>query len=249
MLRQCNKSYKFLSFSALRRSHDDVKRLPLVLVPGLTVQRAALRAADRGACGRYGPVTVADHRRDGEIGGDRRDAFSMTAPPRFALAGLSYGGYIAFAMLRQAPERIAKLALLDTSARPDTPEQSAQDATNSSPWRKPASSARSSATLAPRFLHRNRRNDEALSGDACATWWPKPAPEAFVRQQQAIMSRPDSRPLLASIRCPTLVLVGDGDELHAAGAGARNRRAAFPARGLSSCPDAGIYRPSNSPMR
>ena len=38
-------------------------------------------------------------------------------------------------------------------------------------------------------------------------------PEAFVRQQKAIMSRPDSRPLLATIRCPTLVLVGDGDEL------------------------------------
>src|SRR5262245_2689714 len=45
------------------------------------------------------------------------------APPRFALAGLSMGGYIALTMLRQAPERVAKLALLDTSARPETPEQ------------------------------------------------------------------------------------------------------------------------------
>ena len=47
------------------------------------------------------------------------------APPRFALAGLSMGGYIAMAIMRLAPERIAKLALLDTNARADTPEQTA----------------------------------------------------------------------------------------------------------------------------
>jgi pimeloyl-ACP methyl ester carboxylesterase len=66
--------------------------------------------------------------------------------------------------------------------------------------------------LTPRFLHRSRQNDEALKRvvrDMAA----ETGPEAFVRQQKAIMSRPDSRPLLASIRCPSLVLVGEGDEL------------------------------------
>ena len=45
------------------------------------------------------------------------------APPRFALVGLSMGGYISFEIMRQAPERVAKLALLDTGARAETPEQ------------------------------------------------------------------------------------------------------------------------------
>jgi pimeloyl-ACP methyl ester carboxylesterase len=75
----------------------------------------------------------------------------------------------------------------------------------------------------PRYLHRGRQNDPAMMIK-------QTGPEAFVRQLRAIMLRPDSRPQLASIRCPTLVLVGDGDiatppELHreiAAGiAGAR----------------------------
>jgi pimeloyl-ACP methyl ester carboxylesterase len=64
-----------------------------------------------------GPVTVADHRRDDDFAAVTARILSE-APPHFALAGLSMGGYIAFAMLRLAPERIAKLALLDTSARP-----------------------------------------------------------------------------------------------------------------------------------
>jgi pimeloyl-ACP methyl ester carboxylesterase len=153
---------------------------------------------------------VADHRRDD--GMDAVAARILTdAPPRFALAGLSMGGYIAFAMLRQAPERIAKLALLDTSARPDTPEQSAAR-------EKFIAMAQAGKLpeivdmLAPRFLHRDRHNDQTLNRivrDMAADT----GADAFVRQERAIMTRPDSRPLLASIECPTLVLVGEGDEL------------------------------------
>jgi pimeloyl-ACP methyl ester carboxylesterase len=121
------------------------------------------------------------------------------------------GGYIAFAMLRQAPERIVKLALLDTSARPDLPEQKA----GREKFIAMAEAGKLDEvvdTLAPRFLHRDRKNDEALNRvirDMAADT----GPEAFVRQEKALMTRPDSRPLLATIRCPTLVLVGDGDEL------------------------------------
>jgi pimeloyl-ACP methyl ester carboxylesterase len=153
---------------------------------------------------------IADHRRDD--GMDAVAARILTdAPPRFALAGLSMGGYIAFAMLRQAPERIAKLALLDTSARPDTPEQSAAR-------EKFIAMAQAGKLpeivdmLAPRFLHRDRHNDQTLNRivrDMAADT----GADAFVRQERAIMTRPDSRPLLASIKCPTLVLVGEGDEL------------------------------------
>jgi pimeloyl-ACP methyl ester carboxylesterase len=132
------------------------------------------------------------------------------APPRFALAGLSMGGYIAFAMLRLAPERIARLALLDTSARPDTPEQTAGRKTQIAMAQAGRFGEIPDLSI-PRFLHRNRQHDERLTS-IVRQMAEETGPDAFVRQQNAIMARPDSRPLLASVRCPTLVLVGDGDE-------------------------------------
>ena len=183
--------------------------LPVILVPGLLCS-ARLYAPQIAALWPHGQVTVADHRRDASMAAIAARILA-NAPPRFALAGLSMGGYIAFAMLRLAPERIAKLALLDTSARPDTPEQS----TAREKFISMAQEGRLDEvveTLAPRFLHRNRAQDPAfrewvrdMASDTGA--------DAFVLQQKAIMSRPDARPLLASIRCPTVVLVGDGDQL------------------------------------
>jgi len=181
--------------------------LPTVLVPGLTCT-ARLYAPQIEALWPFGPVMVADHRRDADITAVAARILS-NAPPRFALAGLSFGGYIAFEIMRQAPERIAKLALLDTSARPDTPEQTATRKT----WIAMAQSGRYGEIpdlSIPRYLHRDRQNDVSMTTVVRQMIEVTGAP-AFVRQLQAIMSRPDSRPLLPSIRCPTLVLVGDGD--------------------------------------
>lgn len=183
--------------------------LPLVLVPGLLCS-ARLFTPQVEALWLQGAVTVADHRRDAEIGAVAQRILDG-APPRFALAGLSYGGYIAFAMLRLAPERIGKLALLDTSARPDTPEQS-EGRVKFIAMAEAGKLDEVVATLAPRFVHSNRRNDAALMTTVRAMA-AETGPDAFVRQQKAIMSRQDSRPLLSEIGCPTLVLVGDGDEL------------------------------------
>lgn len=183
--------------------------LPLVLVPGLLCS-ARLYAPQVAALWPLGPVTVADHRRDADMAAIAAAILSH-APPRFALAGLSLGGYIAFAMLRLAPERIARLALLDTSARPDVAEQTA-GREKFIAMAEAGKLADVVETLTPRFLHRNRHSDETLKR-IVREMAADTGPEAFVRQQRAIMSRPDSRPLLATIRCPTLVLVGDGDEL------------------------------------
>src|SRR5689334_23798004 len=95
--------------------------LPTVLIPGLTCS-ARLYAEQIPALWRFGPVTVADHRRDDSMTAIARRILTG-APPRFALAGLSMGGYIALEIVRQGPERVARLALLDTSARPETAEQ------------------------------------------------------------------------------------------------------------------------------
>jgi pimeloyl-ACP methyl ester carboxylesterase len=184
-----------------------MQSLPLVLVPGLTCT-ARLYGPQVAALWPFGPVMVADHRRDADMAAIATRILH-NAPTRFALAGLSMGGYIAFAMLRQAPERIVKLALLDTSARPDTSEQTAGRHMQIAM----AQSGRYGEIpdlAIPRYLNAKHQRDDRLTA-IVRQMIAETGPEAFVRQQQAIMSRPDSRPLLAWIRCPTLVVVGDAD--------------------------------------
>ncbi len=181
--------------------------MPILLVPGL-VCSPRIYAPVVPALWRFGPVTVANHIRDDNMGAIARRILAE-APPRFALAGHSMGGYIAFEIMRQAPERVAKLALMNTQARPDTPEASE---------RRRGQIARAQGgeyraildELFPGFVHPSRRGDASLRQLVC-DMGDDVGPEAFVRQQTAVMSRPDSRPMLAWIKCPTLVLSGDED--------------------------------------
>jgi pimeloyl-ACP methyl ester carboxylesterase len=183
--------------------------LAVVLIPGLLAS-ARMYAPQVPQLWRAGPVMIADHTRDDSMSGIARRILSV-APARFALVGLSMGGYIAFEVLRQAPQRIAKVALLDTSARADAPEQTAV--------------RRAQMTLAlqgrlvevveqqfPRLVHRARRADVELRQvfDLMAE---EVGAAGFIRQQTAILGRADSRPTLANISCPTLVLVGEDDQL------------------------------------
>jgi pimeloyl-ACP methyl ester carboxylesterase len=183
--------------------------LPSLLIPGLLCT-PRLYLEQLPALWRLGPVMVADHTRDDSVAGIARRILSH-APPRFALVGLSMGGYIAFEILRQAPERVAKLALLDTTARPDLPEQTEQR-------RIQIDLARGgrfgdiARLLFPRFVAVAHQGDRALQA-IVRTMAEDTGPEAFIRQQAAIIGRLDSRPGLAAIRCPTLVLVGEQDTL------------------------------------
>jgi pimeloyl-ACP methyl ester carboxylesterase len=183
--------------------------LPTLLLPGLGAT-ARLYAPQIPALWQYGSVMLADHRRDDSIAAIARRVLDQ-APPRFSLLGLSMGGYIAFELLRQAPERVARVALLDTTARPDTVEQSARR-------RELIELARAGRfgeladLLYPILVHPDRLDDQQLRelvrGMAAET-----GAEAFIRQQTAIMARRDSRADLAAIRCPTWVLVGEADQL------------------------------------
>jgi len=182
---------------------------PTVLIPGLLCT-PRLYADQLPALWRLGPVTVAVHNRDDSMNAIARRILS-TAPERFALAGLSMGGYISFEILRQAPERVAKLVLLDTNARSDTPEQSAQRRAQM----QTAQEGRLGDVvdmLFPRWVHARRWGDEALKR-IVRTMAQEVGADGFVRQQTAISRRPDSRPGLRAIRCPALVIVGDGDVL------------------------------------
>ena len=102
--------------------------LPIVLVPGLNCS-PRLYGPQMPALWRFGAVSVANHTRDDTMAAIASRILG-DAPPRFALAGLSMGGYIAFEIMRQAADRVAKLALLDTGARDDSPEAQAKRRTN-----------------------------------------------------------------------------------------------------------------------
>jgi len=183
--------------------------LPIVLVPGL-ICSARLYAEQIPALWRFGPVTVADHTRDESIAAIARRILAA-APPRFALAGLSMGGYIAFEIVRHAPQRVAKLALLDTAATPETPQQT-QARLPRIELAKTGRFAEVEAALFPLLVHRDRVGDAALR-KIVRQMADETGAEVFVRQTHAIMGRADSRPTLATIACPTLVLVGDADVL------------------------------------
>jgi pimeloyl-ACP methyl ester carboxylesterase len=186
-----------------------IEPLPVLLIPGLLAS-ARLYTAQIPALWSRGPVMVADPIRDDTMAAIAARILA-SAPPVFALVGLSMGGYISFEIARQAPQRIARLALLDTSARSDTPEQSA--------GRRAQVALASQGRLAevldtqfPRLVSRMHREDRALRSlfDRMAE---DVGVQAFVRQQTACMGRPDSRLLLGHIGCPTLVLVGEDDEV------------------------------------
>jgi pimeloyl-ACP methyl ester carboxylesterase len=95
--------------------------LPVVLVPGLLAS-IRLYGEQLPVLWRLGPVTIADHTPDASMAAIASRILAA-GPPSFALVGLSMGGYIAFEILRQAPDRMARLALLDTTGRPDTPNR------------------------------------------------------------------------------------------------------------------------------
>ena len=185
----------------------DSPSLPIVLLPGL-LGSPRLYAEQIPELWRTGPVTVADHTRDDSMGAIARRIL-QSAPERFALAGLSMGGYLCFELLRQAPKRVARLVLLDTSARPDTPELSGQRRSQIDMARE-GRLAELTDMLFPRLVHARRWGDESLRRTVRAMAQ-EVGVTGFANQQAAIIGRPDSRPGLAAIRCPTLVIVGDGD--------------------------------------
>lgn len=182
---------------------------PIVLLPGLNCS-PRLYGPQLPALWRLGPVQVADHTRADTMEGVAGSVLAA-APLQFHLVGMSMGGYIAFEILRQTPERVLKLALLDTSARADLPEQSERR----QGFIQLAEDGRFNEIndiLWPLLVHPSRQSYKALRVvvDAMAA---ETGPEAFVRQQTAITGRPDSRADLPSIKNDTLVVVGEADQI------------------------------------
>lgn len=183
--------------------------LPLVLVPGLLCSERLFAPQIAALSGRT-ETSVADPASHDTMAAIARSILE-SAPASFALAGLSLGGYIAQEIIHQAPDRVERLCLLDTRARPDTAEETANR------HRLLDLCAREGVvavqrTLMPRLIRTDRIGEEPLTSEIL-----KMAEEVgdvgFRRQMAAIMSRADYRPYLPAIRCPTTIIVGSDDVL------------------------------------
>ena len=134
------------------------------------------------------------------------------APPRFAMAGLSMGGILAFEIVRQAPERVTHLALLDTNPHPDTPSKKAMRFEQIAAAAAGKLEELAIESLKPLYLAEKNRDDETML-KTILDMALELGPEVFERQSLAVMNRPDSAPMLASISCPTSVICGREDTI------------------------------------
>ena len=181
----------------------------LVLLPGLLCDAALWRHQTehlKDQC----EVLVADLTQDNSIEAMAERVLAM-APTTFALAGLSMGGYVAQEIMRQAPERVERLALLDTNARADTEEQRN---TRHELIRLAEKYTFKGVTprLLPNLVHPSRLNDPTVA-NVVMEMAERVGQQAFARQQEAIMGRKDGRGDLEAISVPTLVLAGRQDVL------------------------------------
>jgi pimeloyl-ACP methyl ester carboxylesterase len=180
----------------------------LVLLPGLLNTRRLFQHQIEGLSDLADCVVPELWHHDSLAG--MAECILAAAPPTFALAGFSMGGYVSFEILRRAAQRIERLALIDTQAAPDTPEatkrrQGLVEQTHLGRFHGVHPS------LLPQLVHKSRLDDPAVAQPifdmACEV-----GAEGFVREQRAIIARPDSRPMLVDIDVPTVVIVGRQDQ-------------------------------------
>ena len=183
--------------------------VPLVFLPGLLCDEDLWRD-QVSALGAATDCRVADFSTQDSIAAMAGSVLEAV-PGRFAVAALSMGGYVAFEIMRRAPERVAKLALLNTKARLDTAEQTQRRKDLVDLARRGAFKGVTQRVL-PQFVHEDRLADRALT-DRIQQMAIRIGRDGFLRQQKAIMARADSLPTLVSIRCPTTVIGGRQDLL------------------------------------
>jgi pimeloyl-ACP methyl ester carboxylesterase len=131
------------------------------------------------------------------------------APPTFALLGFSMGGRVALQIMRLAPERVSHLVLMDTGAHPGKPSE-----TKDRERLIETAHARGMRLVAdawlPGMLYPDHQTKPAIRGPLTDMVC-RATPAAYERQLRALMSRPDARPILPTIACPTLVICGRQD--------------------------------------
>lgn len=182
---------------------------PIVLIPGLNCSPALFQPQIL-AMWQFGPVLLADHRSFRSVHDLAQDVLA-SAPPRFALGGLSLGGFAALEIYRLAPQRVIRLALIGASARPESHDPAVEQTRN-----ERIEMARNGRfdDIPPlhfaRNVHPSRQTDTDLR-QAHRSMTREVGAAGYINQQLAIRDRPDARPVLKSIACPTTIIVGDSD--------------------------------------
>lgn len=194
---------------AVSQARGPSPALPLVLLPGLLCDDA-LWAHQRQYLADIAEVRVPDLTGHDSVAALAADVLAW-APPRFALGGLSMGGYVALEIMRQAPARVERLALIDTTARADSPE-TVERRKALIQLSRMGKFKGVTPRLMPMLLHPDHLDDPVITGTVMAMA-ERIGQAAFVRQQTAILTRPDSVADLPGIACPTLVVVGREDTL------------------------------------
>lgn len=180
---------------------------PVLLLCGLLCD-ASIWEHQRAALAELTDVQVLDFRDLTTLPEMAADVLER-APPRFALVGHSMGARVALEVLRLAPERVQRLALLDTGVHPRSDGEQAQREALVALAHTQGMRALANQWLPP-MLHPDRRADPALLAPLTAMV-ERYTPQHFAGQVNALLQRPDATPLLATIRCPTLLGVGRQD--------------------------------------
>jgi pimeloyl-ACP methyl ester carboxylesterase len=188
-------------------SREMAPKPPLVLIPGLLCDDSIWQHQTQSLTGSQ-EVIVPQLEGLDSIPAMASAALSL-APQRFALAGHSLGGRIALEICRQAPQRVTRLALLDTGVHPATPDEPARRQPLLTLADTEGMRAVARAWLPP-MVHPDRLADRAFMAPLEAMV-ERCLPATFRNQIRALLGRPDATPVLATIRCPTLVLCGRED--------------------------------------
>lgn len=214
--------------------------MPLLLIPGMMCDARMWGdlPAELG-CDIHHALPVV-----GETVQDMAAAILVKAPARFALAGLSMGGIVAMEILRQAPERVARLALLDTNPRAETPDTQARRAPQIARALSGELDAVIRDEMKPNYLAESANPQPIL--DLCMDMALALGPQVFARQSLALRDRPDQCATLAAFKGPALVLMGIADRLCP-----RDRheqmQALMPQSRLVIIPEAGHLPPLENP--
>jgi pimeloyl-ACP methyl ester carboxylesterase len=135
----------------------------------------------------------------------------QSAPPQFALAGLSMGGIVAMEIMRCAPERVTHLALIATNPKAEDPAVSANRERQKAQVRQGHLRAVLRDEMKPNYLADSAHKADIL--DLCMTMAMQLGPEAFLSQSEALASRPDQQDNLKLVTVPSLILCGKEDRL------------------------------------
>lgn len=217
-------------------------RAQIAFLPGLLCD-ASVFASQIAALSPHADVAVADFAAENAIAGMARKALATFDGP-LSLVGYSMGGRVALEAVRMAPDRIVRLCLMDTGFAPareaELPgRRKLVDLANSEGMQALASQ------WLPPMVHPARENDAALMGPL-AEMVLRATPAQHARQIQALIERPDATPVLPTIRCPTLVLVGRQDRW-ATLAQHEALAAAIPGARLEVIEDSGHFSPVERP--